>query len=732
MIDFLFSRIKLIKTIKSPMNSYKMFFDAMDVGDSCIEDVEYMNQGDLEADGLVQILDHHNRTLLHHASEIGRFEFAKDLIDAKANVNYQDDTLVTPLHLASRGGHLRIVKMLIQHGAEVNATDCAGFTPLHEASALVEDSSNMVGHSSIMAELLMNGASFDEQIDLNTKDQKGKTSLDWIFSRNDAFVNFYGLIKQLIANGAKLNFARIPRPWRVEPHNREYLKSIKDLDFFCNITNKLKLKPLIRWTIEGSEKDVNRLLFLGANIESTDQFRNTALHFAALKGKLPIVRALLHDGAEVNVSNLQNETPLALAVKESNVSIIKLLLEHGASATTVTNYLHLIEENIGGKDIVRRLIENGANISAQDCKKNTVLHLALLKRWPDLARYVIEKGIDINLRNVYDDNPLSIAYRNGYKDIAIKLLNQGAIASDIDMMEVLYVHRDQFPIVSLLLDNGAKGDSVKVVEFLEAYQDTEQEKLVPVLTKLILHGADTQAKDQCGNTALHIASMNNHELLVDVLIQNGSNINASNQELDTPLELAVKKGHLSVVDKLLENGADCEFVDILKLLKDTQEMDKQMLAAVVTKLINCDEDFLHVKDENKNSVLHLASSMGHFKLVKSLIDCGAENNATNSENNTPLNLAFAKGHQSIVDLLLKKGSTANLPNLFQAMPRLSKENDSCSLCFEPKNGIFAFQPCGHANACELCCMKLTYNEDRHLRKCPICRSDITNFQRIYV
>ena len=42
------------------MNSYKMFFDAMDVGDSCIEDVEYMNQGDLEADGLVQILDHHN------------------------------------------------------------------------------------------------------------------------------------------------------------------------------------------------------------------------------------------------------------------------------------------------------------------------------------------------------------------------------------------------------------------------------------------------------------------------------------------------------------------------------------------------------------------------------------------------------------------------------------------------------------------------------------------------
>ena len=81
------------------MDSFNIILEAMHNSDSCIDDVKYLFQGGLEVDVLVQIRDQNKRSLLHHASEIGLFEFAKQLIDTKANVNAQDETLVTPIHL---------------------------------------------------------------------------------------------------------------------------------------------------------------------------------------------------------------------------------------------------------------------------------------------------------------------------------------------------------------------------------------------------------------------------------------------------------------------------------------------------------------------------------------------------------------------------------------------------------------------------------------------------------
>ena len=71
-------------------------------------------------------------------------------------------------------------------------------------------------------------------------------------------------------------------------------------------------------------------------------------------------------------------------------------------------------------------------------------------------------------------------------------------------------------------------------------------------------------------------------------------------------------------------------------------------------------------------------------------------------------------------------------DVFNFMPKSNQGNDQCSLCFNPKNGIFAFQPCGHANACKSCCVKLTFLEARDLKKCPICRTNVTHFQKIYL
>ena len=46
-----------------------------------------------------------------------------------------------------------------------------------------------------------------------------------------------------------------------------------------------------------------------------------------------------------------------------------------------------------------------------------------------------------------------------------------------------------------------------------------------------------------------------------------------------------------------------------------------------------------------------------------------------------------------------------------------------------KNGYFAFLPCGHAVACEKCCIRIVYqNSDS---TCPICRSRVNEFKKIF-
>jgi hypothetical protein len=92
-------------------------------------------------------------------------------------------------------------------------------------------------------------------------------------------------------------------------------------------------------------------------------------------------------------------------------------------------------------------------------------------------------------------------------------------------------------------------------------------------------------------------------------------------------------------------------------------------------------------------------------------------------------LAIQKGYQDIVNKLLANGADFDVSKL---MPKFDQGHNNCSLCFNPKNGIFAFQPCGHANACESCCIKLTFSEDAEMSKCPICRTTVTHFQRIYM
>jgi ankyrin repeat protein len=74
---------------------------------------------------------------------------------------------------------------------------------------------------------------------------------------------------------------------------------------------------------------------------------------------------------------------------------------------------------------------------------------------------------------------------------------------------------------------------------------------------LLEHGADVTIKNNDSETALILASMNEHIAIVKMLLDHKANPNTKDGFFGyTPLLLASENGHTPIVKMLLEHGAD--------------------------------------------------------------------------------------------------------------------------------------------------------------------------------
>lgn len=71
---------------------------------------------------------------------------------------------------------------------------------------------------------------------------------------------------------------------------------------------------------------------------------------------------------------------------------------------------------------------------------------------------------------------------------------------------------------------------------------------------MLANGADVNATDRLGDTALHWAAMSGHATIVEFLVSNGADVNARNQFRDTPLHWAAMNGHTAIVE-IVERAA---------------------------------------------------------------------------------------------------------------------------------------------------------------------------------
>ncbi len=413
------------------------------------------------------------------------------LVKQHVNINTPQPDGMTPLHWATYHDDLDIAQLLIRAGADAKAVNRYGVTPLSLACTN--------GNAAMVAMLLTAGA------DANAALPGGETPL-----MTAARTGNITAVKAIVNHGANVE--------------------AKD--------DRRGQTALMWAAAEGHANVVQALIDADADFKLRVPSGFSPLMFAARGGHTDVVRVLLKAGADVNESipaegrrrgyggrlPPAGSTPLLLAVVNAHYELASLLLDAGANPnaeSTGYSVLHALtavrKPGVGDNDpapdgsgnmtsleLVKRLAAKGANLNARMTKKanlnNTRLNeigatpfmLAALTADAELLKTLAALGADTSLTNVENSTPLMAA-----AGLATRSPGEDA--------------------------------------------GTESEVLETVQVLLDL-GADINAVDNNGETAMHSAAYKNLPQVVKFLAAHGAKIDVWNKNDKfgwTPLAIAV-------------------------------------------------------------------------------------------------------------------------------------------------------------------------------------------------
>jgi ankyrin repeat protein len=175
---------------------------------------------------------------------------------------------------------------------------------------------------------------------------------------------------------------------------------------------------------------------------------------------------------------------------------------------------------------------------------------------------------------------------------------------------------------------------------------------------LLDRGADVNAVEGDGTTALHWAALGDELEIVELLLEAGASPSAANRFGVTPLELAATNGNAAIVPRLLAAGAD---VNARSREGHTPLMSAALngRADAVDALLARGADVDAAEAYRGQTVLMLAAGEGNVDAMRSLIAAGADVRAQSKSGFTPLLFAVRNAKVDAVRLLLEHGANVN-------------------------------------------------------------------------
>nr|WP_026319929.1 ankyrin repeat domain-containing protein [Siminovitchia fordii] len=174
---------------------------------------------------------------------------------------------------------------------------------------------------------------------------------------------------------------------------------------------------------------------------------------------------------------------------------------------------------------------------------------------------------------------------------------------------------------------------------------------------LLQDGADIDATDENGRTAVMAATYNNEVDTVKALIQKGADINIRDNNSDNVLLHAGASGQLEILRLAIEAGADTKLTNRFGGTALIPASERGHVEVVRELLTHSDIDVNHINDLHWTALLE-AVILGnggekHQKIVQLLVDHGADVNIGDRDGITPLQHAKKLGYKEIESILIK-------------------------------------------------------------------------------
>ncbi|XP_037498060.1 E3 ubiquitin-protein ligase MIB1 isoform X1 [Rhipicephalus sanguineus] len=402
---------------------------------------------------------------------------------------------------------------------------------------------------------------------------------------------------------------------------------------------------------------------------------HTALQAASQNGHVEVIKILLRHNADVEIEDKDGDRAVHHTAFGDEPSVMELLARAGADLNARNKRrqtpLH-IAVNKGHMGVVKTLLDLGCHPSLQDCEGDTPLHDAISKKRDDMLTLLLDHNADITLTN-----------NNGFN-----ALHHAALRGNPSAMRTL-------------------------------------------LAKLPRPWIVDEKKDD-GYTALHLAALNNHVEVAELLIHQGhANMDLQNVNLQTPLHLAVERQHAQIVRHLVREGCNLNIPD-----KDGDTPLHEALRHHTLSQLRHLQDMQDVTKAGGGRLSTAAgssSTAGNLELLMGLGSQGADKKSSASiacflvSNGAELYIKNKKG-QAPLDLCPdpnlcnalvkcrkdKSGSQMLTPST-SPQPNEQEALEDCIVCSDMKRDTL-FDPCGHIATCALCAPRV--------KKCLLCKEPV--------
>ncbi|KAK6491297.1 transient receptor potential cation channel [Huso huso] len=473
---------------------------------------------------------------------------------------------------------------------------------------------------------------------------------------------------------------------------------------------------------------------------------DAALHVCCRRKDTDLAKLLVEYGACVDFQNEEGQTPLHVAAWEGDESMLKYFYQCKANPNIADKLdrspLHIAAER-GHTNVVEVLTEKfKSNVLGRTKDGSTLMHISSQCGHPETALAFLKKGVPLHMPNKSGAVCLHAAAMRGHTAVVKALLLKGAHVDTTtkDSYSALHIAVQHCKplVVQTLLGFGAqvqlKGGKARETPLHIAARVKEGEKVAEMLLK---SGADVNAEQENGETAMHIAARHGSLRMLQALIEEGGDLTCQSKAGENPLHIAVRHCHAPVVEEILrylateksqteatvcvsQENTEGETPlhlaaeikkDMIhfeeedtKIIRILMEYDIDITAATrltcetplhycarvgntdvlleILKNFNTNQLQQAINKHAKNgwSPLLLAAERGHTEMVRILLQNHARVDVFDEHGKAALHLAAGNGHEEIADILLSHKAFVNAKTKLGLTPlHLGAQNGYCRL-----------------------------------------------------